>query len=330
MTSLRSVWWLVGGTVLLAVFAPTSLPLAGVTFAGLQLIGGTRSRMSRAGALLIGCFALWALVIPQESAIDAVVGVFQLFAAVAFVALAWSAPGPFLSRATAALVWSGVSAAALAWILNGAHTWGLLAWDTVRQTSFALRTVLEVMSRRRGGPVREIRAGGALFQYGASRARGAVGICGAGGGLAVARPDRAGSAGTRAPAVPAVPAGGRRGLGRRRGDHRLDRFGESPGHPHRRAERRAGAGRAVRAARSGRRRGRGCDHRGSGLGAGAGGVFGAALRPGDRAQSLRPGRDRYLVGVPAPAGRPAELITRTSWKSFCGKTCSTSARPARS
>ena len=146
MTSPRSVWWLVSGTVLLAVFAPTSLPLAGVTFAGLQLIGGTRSRMSRAGALLIGCFALWALVIPQESAIDAVVGVFQLFAAVAFVALAWSAPGPFLSRATAALVWSGASAAALAWILNGAHTWGLLAWDTVRQTSFALRTVLEVMS----------------------------------------------------------------------------------------------------------------------------------------------------------------------------------------
>jgi hypothetical protein len=146
MTSPRSVWWLVSGTLLLALFAPTSLPLAGVTFAGLQLVGGTRSSVSRAGALLLGLFALWALVIPRESAVDAVIGVFQLFAAVAFVALVWSAPGLFLSRATAALAWSGVSAVVLAWILNGAHTWGLLAWDTVRQTSFALRTVVEVMS----------------------------------------------------------------------------------------------------------------------------------------------------------------------------------------
>jgi len=146
MNSPRSVWWLVSGTILLAVFAPTSLPLAGLTFAGLQLVGGTRSGWSRAGGLVIGLFALWALIAPRESAIDAVIGVFQLFAAVAFVALAWSAPGSFLSRATAALAWSGVSAMVLAWILNGAHTWGLLAWDTVRQTSFALRTVLEVMS----------------------------------------------------------------------------------------------------------------------------------------------------------------------------------------
>lgn len=146
MTSPRSIWWLVSGTLLLALFAPTSLPLAGVTFAGLQLVGGTRSNVSRAGVLVIGLLALSALVIPRESAVDSVIGVFQLFAAVAFVVLAWSAPGPFLSRATAALAWSGVSAVVLSWVLNGAHTWGLLAWDTVRQTSFALRTVLEAMS----------------------------------------------------------------------------------------------------------------------------------------------------------------------------------------
>lgn len=142
----RGFWWLMMGTALLALFAPTSLPLAGLTFAGLQLVGGTRSNAFRAGALLIGVLALWALVLPREAAVDAVIGVFQLFAAVAFVVMAWSAPGPFLPRATGALAWSGVSAVVLAWILNGADTWGLLAWDTVRQTSFALRTVLELMS----------------------------------------------------------------------------------------------------------------------------------------------------------------------------------------
>jgi hypothetical protein len=117
-----------------------------MTFAGLLLVGGSRSSVARAGALLIGAFALWGLVVPRESAVDAVVGVFQLFAAVAFVTAAWSVPGPFLPRATGALAWSGVSAVLLAWLLNGASTWGLLAWDTVRQTSFALRTIVEVMS----------------------------------------------------------------------------------------------------------------------------------------------------------------------------------------
>ena len=142
----RGFWSLMTGTLLLALFAPTSLPLAGLTFAGLQLIGGTRSSVFRAGALLMGVLALWALVLPRETAVDAVIGVFQLFAAVAFVVMAWNAPGPFLPRATGALAWSSASAVVLAWILNGANTWGLLAWDTVRQTSFALRTVLEVMS----------------------------------------------------------------------------------------------------------------------------------------------------------------------------------------
>lgn len=142
----RGFWSLMTGTLLLALFAPTSLPLAGLTFAGLQLIGGTRSSVFRAGALLMGVLALWALVMPRETAVDAVIGVFQLFAAVAFVVMAWHAPGPFLPRATGALAWSSASAVVLAWILNGANTWGLLAWDTVRQTSFALRTVLEVMS----------------------------------------------------------------------------------------------------------------------------------------------------------------------------------------
>ncbi|HWH03055.1 MAG TPA: DUF2232 domain-containing protein [Gemmatimonadales bacterium] len=142
----RGFWSLMTGTFLLALFAPTSLPLVGLTFAGLQLIGGTRSSVFRAGALLIGVLALWALITPRETAVDAVIGVFQLFAAVAFVVMAWNAPGPFLPRATGALAWSSASAVTLAWILNGAHTWGLLAWDTVRQTSFALRTVLEVMS----------------------------------------------------------------------------------------------------------------------------------------------------------------------------------------
>lgn len=142
----RGFWSLMTGTLLLALFAPTSLPLAGLTFAGLLLIGGTRSSAFRAGALLIGVLALWALVLPRETAIDAVIGCFQLFAAVAFVLMAWNAPGPFLPRATGALAWSGASAVVLAWILNGANTWGLLAWDTVRQTSFALRTVVELMS----------------------------------------------------------------------------------------------------------------------------------------------------------------------------------------
>ena len=142
----RGFWSLMTGTLLLALFAPTSLPLAGLTFAGLQLIGGTRSSVFRAGALVMGVLALWALVMPRETAVDAVIGVFQLFAAVAFVVMAWNAPGPFLPRATGALAWSSASAVVLAWILNGANTWGLLAWDTVRQTSFALRTVLEVMS----------------------------------------------------------------------------------------------------------------------------------------------------------------------------------------
>ena len=145
MTPSRSVWWLVSGTILVAVLAPTSLPLAGVTYAGLQMAGGTRSGSARAWALLIGGLSLAALVLPRESAIDAVVGVFQMFTATAFVVAAWGAPGRFLRRATGALVWGGVGALALTWVLNGTGTWGLLAWDTVRQASFAERTVIEAM-----------------------------------------------------------------------------------------------------------------------------------------------------------------------------------------
>ncbi|HYK09308.1 MAG TPA: DUF2232 domain-containing protein [Gemmatimonadales bacterium] len=146
MSSPRSIWWLVSGTVVLAAFATTSVPLAGATFAGLQLIGGSQSKWHRAAALVIGLLALGALVAPRESPSGAVIAVFQLFAAVAFVVMAWSAPGPFLPRATAALAWSGASAVVLAWMLNGADTWGLLAWDTLRETSFALRSTFEVMS----------------------------------------------------------------------------------------------------------------------------------------------------------------------------------------
>lgn len=145
MTPPRSIWWLVSGTILVAVLAPTSLPLAGLTYAGLQLAGGTRSGSARAAALLVGVLGLAALVLPRESAGDGVVGVFQLFTAVAFVAAAWATPGPFLRRATGALVWGSVGAIALAWLVNGAQTWGLLAWDTLRHVSFAQRSVLEVM-----------------------------------------------------------------------------------------------------------------------------------------------------------------------------------------
>jgi hypothetical protein len=145
MSPPRSVWWLVSGTVLVAVFAPTSLPLAGLTYAGLQLVGGTRSASARAGALLVGVLGLAALVLPRESATDGVVGVFQLFTALAFVAAAWAGPGPFLRRATGALAWGSVGAIALTWLLNGGQTWGLLAWDTLRQVSFAQRSVVEAM-----------------------------------------------------------------------------------------------------------------------------------------------------------------------------------------
>jgi hypothetical protein len=145
MTPPRSIWWLVSGTILVAVFAPTSLPLAGLTYAGLQLVGGTRSQSSRAGALLVGVLAVAALVVPRGSASDGVVGVFQLFTAVAFVAAAWATRGPFLRRATGALAWGGAGAIALTWFLTGAQTWGLLAWDTLRQVSFSQRSVLEVM-----------------------------------------------------------------------------------------------------------------------------------------------------------------------------------------
>lgn len=139
---------MVGGTVLVALFTPSSLPLGGLTFAGLQLVGGTRSRTAQAGALLIGLLSAAALVLPQGSAIDGVTGVFQLLTAVAFVTVAWAAPGggPFLRRATGALAWGAAGATALAWILNGADTWGLLAWDAVRQASFAERTIIEAMT----------------------------------------------------------------------------------------------------------------------------------------------------------------------------------------
>ena len=146
MTPPRSIWWLVGGTLLLAVFAPTSLPLAGVTFAGLQLSGGARSRWVRGTVLLIGLVALGALVLPRKSAVDAVVGTFHLFAATAFVVMTWNAPGPFFGRASGAIGWAALTALVFAWIVNGANTWGLLAWDTVRQTSLELRTAFEVMA----------------------------------------------------------------------------------------------------------------------------------------------------------------------------------------
>ena len=146
MASPRSVWWLAGGTLFLAAFATTSLLLAGVTFAGLQLIGGTRPGVPRAGAVLIGVLALAAIVVPRMSAADAVVGTFRLFAAVGFVVTAWCAPGPFLGRATGAIGWAAASALGLAWILNGANLWGLLAWDSTRHTSMVLRTMAELVA----------------------------------------------------------------------------------------------------------------------------------------------------------------------------------------
>jgi hypothetical protein len=142
MSPPRSVWWLVSGTLLVAAFAPTSLPLAGLTYAGLQLIGGTRSGSGRAGALLVGVLAFAALVGPRESASDGVVRVFQLFTALAFVAAAWAGPASFLRRATGATAWGGAGAIALTLLLSGTNTLGLLAWDTVRQASFALRSVI--------------------------------------------------------------------------------------------------------------------------------------------------------------------------------------------
>jgi hypothetical protein len=142
MSPPRSIWWLVSGTLLVAAFAPTSLPLAGLTYAGLQLVGGPRTGAGRAGALLVGVLAFGALVVPRESATDGVVRVFQLFTALGFVSAAWAAPGPFLRRATGATAWGGVGAVALTWLLSGANTPGLLAWDTVRQASFALRAVI--------------------------------------------------------------------------------------------------------------------------------------------------------------------------------------------
>jgi len=146
MAPVRSTWWLVSGTLLVAAFAPTSLPLAGLVFAGLQLAGGARSGMAGAAALLIGALSLRLLVLPQGSAVDGVTAVFQLLTAVAFVAEAWVTPGAFLRRATRALTWGGGAALALAWVASRGMSWGLLAWETRRQVSFAERSLVEAMA----------------------------------------------------------------------------------------------------------------------------------------------------------------------------------------
>jgi len=145
MTPARSVWWLAGGTILVVLFAPTSLPLAGLAFAGLQAVGGFRSGLARLTALLIGVASLGALVVPQDSAVNTLVAVFQLLAAVAFVGGAWSEPGPFFRRATFALTWSAAAALALSFVAGRGMSWGLLAWETRRQVSFAERSIVEAM-----------------------------------------------------------------------------------------------------------------------------------------------------------------------------------------
>ena len=143
MAAPRSAWWLVSGTILVALFAPTSLPLAGLVFAGLQLAGGTRSGVAGAAALLIGALSLRLLVEPQGSAVDGLLAVFQLLTAVAFVGDAWVAPGTFLRRATRALAWGAGAALTLAFVAARGMSWGLLAWETRRQVSFAERSLIE-------------------------------------------------------------------------------------------------------------------------------------------------------------------------------------------
>jgi len=145
MTPTRSAWWLVSGTVLVAVFAPTSLPLAGLAFAGLQLAGGTRSGVAGAAALVVGLLSLRLVTEPQGDAVDGVTAVFQLLTAAAFVAAAWAGRAPFLRRATGALTGGAVAALALAWIAGRGMSWGLLAWETRRQVSFAERSLVETM-----------------------------------------------------------------------------------------------------------------------------------------------------------------------------------------
>lgn len=121
--------------------------LVGLPCAALLILAPANARgrvQPIAGVIAALSLALLALTAAAGTRLGAMTATYIVLVTAAFIALVLLEPAPLLRTAMRSIALGGVATAVLIQLLWGGDGWGALNWEVLRQTSFAVRSLVEM------------------------------------------------------------------------------------------------------------------------------------------------------------------------------------------